>query len=166
MKSLFKNKANHTSIWNGSRSRHGKLDFPHHYSNLIYFARSPSTLILLCSSFPLFSSLHFLSSLLFYSLYAAVHSFTTLFWYAESEALFSFHHIVLLCAHYRYLKPFLPLIFYAQFGYLYSYAPARFTPEQIKDLVSKVSEVNQSHLRSRFIIFSCSFSGLLKKSSL
>lgn len=35
-----------------------------------------------------------------------------------------------------YLQPFLPIIFYAQFGYLYSFAPSTFTKEKIKELVS------------------------------
>lgn len=35
-----------------------------------------------------------------------------------------------------YLQNFLPLIFYAQFGYLYSYAPSTFDEEKIKELVS------------------------------
>ena len=34
------------------------------------------------------------------------------------------------------LKEFLPYIFYAQFGYLYSFAPSKFTKEKIKKYVS------------------------------
>jgi zeaxanthin epoxidase len=36
------------------------------------------------------------------------------------------------------LKSVLPLIFYAQFGYLYSFAPSSFTSDFIKDLVNQI----------------------------
>lgn len=42
-----------------------------------------------------------------------------------------------------YLQFFLPFIFYAQFGYLYSYAPSSFSQEKIGDLV-KVSPRSSS----------------------
>lgn len=37
----------------------------------------------------------------------------------------------------NYLQFFLPSIFYAQFGYLYSFTPAGFEPEKIKQMVEK-----------------------------
>jgi len=42
-----------------------------------------------------------------------------------------------------YLKPFLPLIFYAQFGYLYSYQPAAFDRKFIEDTVQNSLERNR-----------------------
>lgn len=41
------------------------------------------------------------------------------------------------------LKTVLPAIFYAQFGYLYSYAPSNFEPEHIKKLVKDSVERNR-----------------------
>jgi len=41
------------------------------------------------------------------------------------------------------LQLFLPLIFYAQFGYLYSFAPSAFTKETIEDIVSKSIACNK-----------------------
>jgi hypothetical protein len=42
-----------------------------------------------------------------------------------------------------YLQAFLPLIFYAQFGYLYSFTPSIFTKETISNLVKKSMERNK-----------------------
>mmetsp|Transcript_5529 Transcript_5529/g.12180 ORF Transcript_5529/g.12180 Transcript_5529/m.12180 type:complete len:549 (+) Transcript_5529:177-1823(+) len=42
-----------------------------------------------------------------------------------------------------YLKLFLPLIFYGQFGYLYSYAPSAFEKPKIKELVAKSLKRNE-----------------------
>eukprot|EP01041_Mallomonas_annulata_P011378 gene11378-23816_t len=45
-----------------------------------------------------------------------------------------------------YLQPFLPLIFYAQFGYLYSFQPTSFEPSYIQDLVKKSLARNKDEL--------------------
>jgi len=45
-----------------------------------------------------------------------------------------------------FLQPFLPLIFYAQFGYLYSFQPAAFDKDEIKELVSKSLARNKQEL--------------------
>lgn len=42
-----------------------------------------------------------------------------------------------------YLKAFLPAIFYAQFGYLYSYSPSQFSKDNIKELVEKSLKRNK-----------------------
>jgi zeaxanthin epoxidase len=42
-----------------------------------------------------------------------------------------------------YLRPFLPLIFYAQFGYLYSFTPSSFDGESIRKLVQASLERNK-----------------------
>ena len=42
-----------------------------------------------------------------------------------------------------YLQPFMPLIFYSQFGFLYSFSPASFNPDDIKNYVSKVVTRNK-----------------------
>ena len=47
----------------------------------------------------------------------------------------------------RYLRPFLPAIFYAQFGYLYSFAPSSFDGETIKKLVSESLERNKREVQ-------------------
>jgi len=41
-----------------------------------------------------------------------------------------------------YLQPFMPLIFYSQFGYLYSFQPSSFKAEDIKSYVKQVFERN------------------------
>lgn len=43
-----------------------------------------------------------------------------------------------------YLQPFLPLIFYAQFGYLYSFAPSNFEESTIKTLVTNSLSRNKA----------------------
>jgi hypothetical protein len=43
-----------------------------------------------------------------------------------------------------YLQFFLPAIFYGQFGYLYSFAPAQFTKEQISKIVKDSFTRNQN----------------------
>lgn len=47
-----------------------------------------------------------------------------------------------------YLKNFLPAIFYAQFGYLYSYAPSAFRPDQIQKLVKNSVERNKAEVQA------------------
>ena len=42
-----------------------------------------------------------------------------------------------------YLRAFLPLIFFAQFGYLYSFQPSAFNKDLILDLVKNSSERNK-----------------------
>lgn len=42
------------------------------------------------------------------------------------------------------LKSVLPAIFYAQFGYLYSFAPSSFTSDFIKDLVNQIQTRHQT----------------------
>lgn len=46
------------------------------------------------------------------------------------------------------LKTFLPAIFYAQFGYLYSFAPSSFTQDFIKGLVSKIQTRHKSESKN------------------
>lgn len=43
-----------------------------------------------------------------------------------------------------YLQPFLPLIFYAQFGFLYSFRPAIFSKEEIQKLVDDSLKRNKA----------------------
>ena len=43
-----------------------------------------------------------------------------------------------------YLQPFLPLIFYAQFGYLYSFAPSEFGEDEIKKMVEASVKRNKA----------------------
>lgn len=45
-----------------------------------------------------------------------------------------------------YLKPFLPYIFYAQFGYLYSFQPEEFSLESIQDIVKTSLIRNKAEL--------------------
>lgn len=45
-----------------------------------------------------------------------------------------------------YLQAFLPFIFHAQFGYLYSYAPSSFTKEKISNYVKKSLQRNQEEV--------------------
>ena len=43
-----------------------------------------------------------------------------------------------------YLQPFLPLIFYAQFGFLYSFVPTTFQPEEIQKYVDDSLKRNKA----------------------
>lgn len=52
-----------------------------------------------------------------------------------------------------YLKAFLPLIFHAQFGYLYSYAPSSFSKEKISSLVKQSLERNQKEVKKIYQFF-------------
>mmetsp|Transcript_17915 Transcript_17915/g.16190 ORF Transcript_17915/g.16190 Transcript_17915/m.16190 type:complete len:182 (+) Transcript_17915:1-546(+) len=44
------------------------------------------------------------------------------------------------------LKSFLPTIFYLQFGYLYSFSPSSFNPENIRDLVQESLKRNKAEV--------------------
>ena len=46
-----------------------------------------------------------------------------------------------------YLQVFLPYIFYAQFGYLYSFAPSAFSADKIKELVQASLERNKQEVQ-------------------
>ena len=46
-----------------------------------------------------------------------------------------------------YLQFFLPYIFYAQFGYLYSFAPSAFTADKIKELVGSSMARNKDEVK-------------------
>ena len=46
-----------------------------------------------------------------------------------------------------YLKPFLPLIFYAQFGFLYSFRPSVFSKEEIAQLVDDSLKRNKAEIK-------------------
>jgi zeaxanthin epoxidase len=45
------------------------------------------------------------------------------------------------------MRPMLPMLFRAQFSYLYSYAPSAFTPERIADLVRRSLARNEAEVR-------------------
>ena len=45
------------------------------------------------------------------------------------------------------MRPFLPFIFYAQFGYLYSYAPSSFTENNIQLLVTNSLARNKEEVK-------------------
>jgi len=45
-----------------------------------------------------------------------------------------------------YLQVFLPAIFYAQFGYLYSFSPSSFSPETIQKLVKESLQRNKDEV--------------------
>jgi hypothetical protein len=54
-----------------------------------------------------------------------------------------------------YLRIFLPYIFYAQFGYLYSFSPSQFSKEKIKKYVEDSLVRNKVFIFSLFSVLLC-----------
>ena len=97
-----------------------------------YFSLSPP--------FPLFSS--FLSPLLFFLLP---------FLFISAEFLkegIKYKYLTLPSILTWYLKEFLPYIFYAQFGYLYSFAPSSFSKEKIAKYVADSLVRNKAEVQN------------------
>lgn len=76
-----------------------------------------------------------------------ISSFSTPFKFSEfMEEGLKYKHLRFSSLLTSYLQFFLPGIFYAQFGYLYSYTPSAFTAEKIQQLVKQSLERNKCEL--------------------
>lgn len=65
-----------------------------------------------------------------------------------------------------FLQPFLPLIFYAQFGFLYSFAPTTFDKKEIEDLVQNSFQRNKAEAAQVYTYLKDGFSTFFSAKSM
>jgi zeaxanthin epoxidase len=90
-----------------------------------------------------------------------ISSFTTPFdWQEFLQAGLSYKYLTVQSLLTNYLQTILPMIFYIQFGYLYSYAPSVFDPKKVKELVVNSLQRNQqevekiyTHLKEGYVTY-------------